>query len=129
MKIQTGMIITTEDHRITVSKLFRDEHTGAQMVGYYKEERGDIGRYIYHEPQAMVACVENFARLYWCQRITESDNKATTRRCSRCEEDFEDSRPYAKICPKCRLPSGPKDGQIFWNEQRNGKSRLFKTEG
>lgn len=53
-------------------------------------------------------------------------SKAHKKTCERCDSEYFTDLPYSAICPKCRKPSGPKGSQVFFGEQRNGRSRLFK---
>lgn len=53
-----------------------------------------------------------------------------TKTCTRCQREFEDVRPFAQICPDCKLPPGPKNHlAIDMNAPRRKRSRLFMAEG
>lgn len=68
-----GESFLTEDHKITVTGTGNMPYRRGRhfIVFFDKEERGDIGRYLFHQPQQKVASLHNFDRFYYSQRIIE----------------------------------------------------------
>lgn len=49
-----------------------------------------------------------------------------TKRCTRCERDYETDKPYSQICPRCELTSGPKNHlAIDMDKPRRSRKSLF----
>ena len=63
MEIVIGMEVLTLDYRVVVTGQLYDPLMGI-VVFFDREERGDIGRYLYHKPLPMVTTAPNFTRLY-----------------------------------------------------------------